>query len=193
MDITKIIFGTHTLSVIENEIEDKVALDSLKQMLTKPPHVITEDISVEASLKSVLAVIKDTHVYIEAAGGIVKNERGEILMIHRRGYWDLPKGKIDAGEQPEEAAVREVEEETGLNNIKLGAYIGATYHTYYMYNMYAIKKTYWYSMEANSELILVPQQEEDIELAQWMDNDKIFSILKDTYENIRNILTQYLL
>jgi ADP-ribose pyrophosphatase YjhB (NUDIX family) len=50
---------------------------------------------------------------VMAAGGLVENEHGEILLIYRKKHWDLPKGKLDAGETLEECAVREVEEETG--------------------------------------------------------------------------------
>ncbi|HRI61402.1 MAG TPA: NUDIX domain-containing protein, partial [Saprospiraceae bacterium] len=58
---------------------------------------------------------------LEAAGGFVRNAENKLLVFFRRGSWDLPKGKIDAGETPEQAAVREVQEETGLVNLKLGA------------------------------------------------------------------------
>lgn len=57
---------------------------------------------------------------IEAAGGVVWRERGdgevEVLLVHRDRYddWSLPKGKLDPGEEHLAAAIREVEEETGL-------------------------------------------------------------------------------
>ena len=70
--------------------------------------------------------------HIGAAGGVVKNDKGEVLMIFRRDSWDLPKGKIDDGESPEEAAVREIQEETGLKDVKLGEFLCHTYHTYEM-------------------------------------------------------------
>ena len=68
---------------------------------------------------------------VQAAGGMVKNEKNETLLIFRRGKWDLPKGKLDKGESLEECAVREVEEETGLKNVKLVSPLIITYHTYH--------------------------------------------------------------
>ncbi len=68
---------------------------------------------------------------IEASGGIVKNEMGQILFIFRNGIWDLPKGKIEVGERKEEAGLREVEEECGFTSLTLGKFIGTTYHLYY--------------------------------------------------------------
>ena len=67
---------------------------------------------------------------LEAAGGMVLNANRELLVIYRRGSWDLPKGKIDPGETKEEAAVREIQEETGLQEVELGNLICSTYHTY---------------------------------------------------------------
>jgi 8-oxo-dGTP pyrophosphatase MutT (NUDIX family) len=60
---------------------------------------------------------------IVAAGGLVFNENKELLMIYRRSKWDLPKGKLDEGETIEECAIREVEEETGVQQIILGKLI----------------------------------------------------------------------
>jgi 8-oxo-dGTP diphosphatase len=53
---------------------------------------------------------------IEAAGGVVVADDGQVLLVHRPRYddWTLPKGKLDRGETFEEAALREVREETGL-------------------------------------------------------------------------------
>jgi 8-oxo-dGTP diphosphatase len=53
---------------------------------------------------------------IQAAGGVVVREDGRVAVVHRQRYddWSLPKGKLDAGETFEQAALREVEEETGL-------------------------------------------------------------------------------
>ena len=68
---------------------------------------------------------------IKAAGGLVQNENNKLLMIFRRGKWDLPKGKLDDGETLEQCAVREVEEETGLTKIKLLTPLLTTFHTYH--------------------------------------------------------------
>ena len=101
---------------------------------------------------------------VEAAGGVVENKIKEILLIHRRGSWDLPKGKIDPGETKEQTAVREVEEETGITGIELGEHIGNTYHIFKTLKSgnYFLKKTYWLKMKALKQPVKV-QKEEDID------------------------------
>lgn len=128
---------------------------------------------------------------IEAAGGIVKNEKEEILMIHRLGYWDLPKGKIEKGESREEAAVREVQEETGVQNIDLQNLIHTTYHTYESKKGKKILKvSYWYIMKT-SDTDLTPQAEEGIEKAVFVNLDSFFSQPRKIYGNILDILDRY--
>src|SRR5215831_16424428 len=56
---------------------------------------------------------------IKAAGGLVLNDHEEVLLIYRRNMWDLPKGKLDEGEKLRAAALREVQEETGLKNLEI--------------------------------------------------------------------------
>ena len=121
---------------------------------------------------------------LEAAGGLVENEAGETLVFFRRGFWDLPKGKIDPGETPEEAAVREVQEETGIQNIDLGPLITTTWHTYRMKDKRILKKTYWYKMDT-SDTELVPQTEEDIEEIKWV---KLEEWLKSEPKMYRSLL-----
>ena len=118
-------------------------------------------------LKALWSDFSSIFKVIEAAGGIVFNEKKEVLVIFRRDFWDLPKGKIDKGESPEEAAVREVQEETGLKNVTLGKHILDTYHTYELKGKRILKKTYWYEMKT-TDTQLIPQQEEDIEQAEWV-------------------------
>ena len=137
------------------------------------------------------SLVKDFNRFykrIEAAGGLVFNKKGEILMIHRRGFWDLPKGKIDKGEGKKEAAVREVQEETGLVHVELGKNIGETFHTYRTKSGKRIlKQTYWYLMETN-DMDLIPQTEEDIEQAIWVDLDTMLATKEPIYKNIVEVL-----
>ncbi len=106
--------------------------------------------------------------HLEAAGGLVLNAGHEMLFIFRRGYWDMPKGKVDEGETVEQAALREVEEETGLHRLALGAKAGETYHTYRLENKKRVlKTTHWYFIES-SDTALTLQSEEDIEKGVWM-------------------------
>lgn len=125
---------------------------------------------------------------IEAAGGLVCNEKEEILFIHRLGFWDLPKGKIDKGEHKKEAAVREVEEETGIQDISLGSELITTYHTYRnRKKKRVLKRTYWYNMTAPNQA-LVPQTEENIELAVWMSMEEFKGKDRIVYKNILKVL-----
>src|SRR4051812_36809134 len=105
---------------------------------------------------------------IMAAGGVVENEKGELLLIFRKKHWDLPKGKLDEGETIEQCAIREVMEETGLKNIFLGELIDVTVHQYEENGDTITKKTAWYKMKGSSLDNLTPQTEEHIEEIKWV-------------------------
>lgn len=123
----------------------------------------------------------------EAAGGYVLNEREELLVFYRRGSWDMPKGKIDPGETPEQAAVREVQEETGLVHLDLGPFLAFTYHTFEHKDKRILKKTWWYRMKT-SDLDLVPQTEEDIEEIRWVEPRTWLESGVVVYPNIREVI-----
>jgi len=127
---------------------------------------------------------------IEAGGGLVLNERGYLLMIYRRGYWDLPKGKRDPGEAIETCAVREVEEETGLSEVQLLKPVGETIHHYLdpFTNLPTQKITYWYSMYATSTQPLIPQSSEDITDIRWVSAAELPQLLKQSFPTIREII-----
>jgi 8-oxo-dGTP pyrophosphatase MutT (NUDIX family) len=131
---------------------------------------------------------------IIAAGGIVINANNEILMIFRRGKWDLPKGKLDENESIEDCAVREVAEETGLENIKLEQYIGKTYHEYFdkWLQEDVVKETCWFKMKVLNSNKLIPQLEEDIEKVEWVGMQDLNMKLQNTYQNIQEIIDKYL-
>lgn len=127
---------------------------------------------------------------IIAAGGLVFNDKDELLMIYRRGKWDLPKGKLDEGERIEDCAVREVMEETGLKEISRGPLLTISYHTYFdkWVGEEVIKETHWYKMTAPGEQSLIPQLEEDIELIRWVNGVALDECLADSYENIVEVV-----
>ncbi len=132
---------------------------------------------------------------IIAAGGLVQNNEGAILMIFRRGFWDLPKGKLDAGESIPECAVREVMEETGLQTITLGSFICMTTHAYFdtWLQKDVIKETHWYAMKASSMLpeTLIPQIEEDIEKIEWVPILELPPYLRQTYPTIQTVFDAF--
>jgi 8-oxo-dGTP pyrophosphatase MutT (NUDIX family) len=156
---------------------------------------------------------------VDAAGGLVKNEKGEYLFIHRLGYWDLPKGKIDGKDKkaspvtlspagkitshsntaPSDegrsypssayhAAVREVKEETGLKSVTVTGELPCTWHIYTRKEKRMLKKTYWFTMEADSHQSLRPQSGEGIFLAKWIGPEGINQILGHTYASIRELM-----
>lgn len=130
-----------------------------------------------------------THfVAIEASGGVVFNSMNELLLIKRMGKWDLPKGKIDAGETSEEAALREVEEECGIGSLKLIKPLASTYHTYKMHNHRFLKVTRWFEMRTNWDKKLIPQAEEQITEAAWFNIKRTNLDALDTYTSIRDLL-----
>lgn len=122
-----------------------------------------------------------------AAGGFVENEKKELLVFLRRGNWDMPKGKIDPGETPEAAAVREVQEETGLKHVNLGALLMYTYHTYEQKGQRILKKTWWYRM-STTDTEVTPQTEEDIEEIRWVQPVTWLSQSPAVYQSIRDVI-----
>lgn len=128
---------------------------------------------------------------VEAAGGLVFNKKEETLLIFRRGYWDLPKGKIDQGESREMAAIREVQEETGLSLLHIEDYLCETNHVYRdKHDRRCIKRTYWYHMKTTDEK-LVPQKEEDIEQAIWVHLASFLTTQPKIYKNILKVIQSY--
>jgi 8-oxo-dGTP pyrophosphatase MutT (NUDIX family) len=125
---------------------------------------------------------------IQAAGGLVKNNEEKILMIFRRGKWDLPKGKLDKGEKIEDCAIREVEEETGLKNVKLHSPLLVTYHTYHEGTKFVLKESHWFSMTITGEQKLIPQTEEDIFDIKWIDQGDVNSYLPKSFPLISDVI-----
>ena len=109
-------------------------------------------------------------------------------MIFRREKWDLPKGKLDAGETIEECALREVEEETGLKNLELRKFLKITFHTYVQFGKHILKETHWYSMIPKGNENLIPQTEEDITETRWVKKTDLKNYLSNTFPAIAEIL-----
>lgn len=135
-----------------------------------------------------------THMFrvIEAAGGIVQNKEGKTLFIRRLGKWDLPKGKIEKGESLEQAATREVQEETALSNLVIQEFVNSTFHIYTERNGEKILKiTYWFKMEYQGADDPVPQLEEGITEVSWKEENEILQdVFPRTFRNIKLILIE---
>ncbi len=130
---------------------------------------------------------------IEAAGGMVFNPKGELLMMLRRGQWDMPKGKLDEGETIEACAVREVEEETGVSNLRLNGKLQTTYHTYSFQGRTVLKPSHWFKMECTGTEDLVPQTEEDITELRWVDKVEAAVLANKAYPSIKEMVEKYYL
>ena len=136
-----------------------------------------------------------THMFkvVEAAGGVVKNQNGDLLFIRRLGKWDLAKGKIEKGESLEQAALREIEEETGLSELILEEFLNTTFHIYTERNGEKILKiTYWFKVNYIGNSTPVPQVEEGISEVSWKNESEITQeVLPMTFQNIKLILNDY--
>jgi len=123
-----------------------------------------------------------------AGGGKVYNTDGEILFIYRNDKWDLPKGKTESKESIEATAIREVEEETGVNGLEIVKPLDTTYHIFKRNGKYKIKVTYWYEMKTTYDGKLSPETKEGITKVKWLNKKKTEKALKNSYANIRSLI-----
>ena len=128
------------------------------------------------------------YLLVKAAGGVVTDDEARVLLIYRRGKWDLPKGKVEENEPIELCAHREVIEETGLNELMLRKPLAITYHTYTEKGKDILKETHWYLFDAPGKQQLQPQLEEDILKVEWVERQKINDYKRNTYLLIRDVL-----
>jgi len=168
---------------------DELNAHTIKTMIheIQQPHVHA-GVLLHSDLEELKKAFQKKFTLIKAAGGLVKNEKDKILMIFRRNRWDLPKGKLDKNEKFEDCAIREVEEETGLKNVKLNLALIVTYHTYHEGTKHVLKESHWFSMTVAGEQKLNPQTEEDISDIKWMNQNEINSYLEKTFPLITDIM-----
>lgn len=122
---------------------------------------------------------------VVAGGGFVVNTKGKVLFIKRNGKWDLPKGKVDKGESIENAALREVMEETGVQDLVVEKFLRTTYHVFRRNGEYRLKQTHWFLMSTDYKGPLLGQREEGIKRVRWKGPIKAAKALKKSYKNIR--------
>ena len=140
--------------------------------------------------KEILKTLKSKIPVSKAGGGLVYNKKGEVLFIFRGGKWDLPKGGTEKGEDIEDTAMREVEEETGVNKLKITKKLQKTYHVFKRNGTYRLKITHWFEMHSDFEGIPLGQIEEGIEKAVWLHPREMPEVLKNSYENIKLLFGQ---
>ncbi|MBP9793676.1 MAG: NUDIX domain-containing protein [Flavobacterium sp.] len=135
--------------------------------------------------KEILNTLKTKIKVNNAGGGLVYNKKGEVLFIFRAGKWDLPKGGMNKNEEIENTAMREVEEETGVNGLKITDKLQKTYHVFKRNGKYRLKITQWFEMHTDFEGTPVGQIEEGIEKVAWLNPEQIEDALKNSFENIK--------
>ncbi|MEL6561482.1 MAG: NUDIX hydrolase [Bacteroidota bacterium] len=180
-----------------NYLDDVLIRNAPKEMIRELFELMTDkklgkvdSVTVEIrDLDKVKEYIKSVFTIVKAGGGVV--EKGdEILLIHRLGKWDLPKGKLERNETPKIGARREVEEETGVI-VELGKKVCSTWHTYTRNKKYVLKKTNWYKMRCIDDTYMSPQEEEDIIDVRWMNTDEVRNALYNSYRTIRYVVQEY--
>lgn len=134
---------------------------------------------------------------VEAGGGLVRTPAPEgngyeYLYIYRNRMWDLPKGKREKGESREENALREVQEETGLKDVRLLDFIASTYHFVSLRNgKTSVKQSNWFEMEVGKRQEPIPQKEEGITEALWLNARAIKERLPLMYASIAYLTEHY--
>ena len=126
---------------------------------------------------------------INAAGGLVRDSTNKILFIKRLGFWDLPKGKLEKGESIDVAAIREVCEECGINDVDLKIITPLTnaFHIYKLNEKVILKNTHWFLMSFVGKYPLTPQTEEDITEIIWVEKEDLSDVLVESYPSIRQV------
>ena len=126
---------------------------------------------------------------VVAAGGFVQHkDEKRYLFIYRNDKWDLPKGRVEKKENIQKAAIREVEEETAVQNVEISGILPTTFHIFKRNNVYKLKKTFWYAMRTDFEGTLEPQTEEGIEKAVWKEEKDFEHLFENAYENIKEVV-----
>lgn len=159
----------------------------LKIMNRFPIKVYVDDSPVPVASEEEWSNFVSGYKVIHAAGGIVRDTDGSVLMIYRLGRWDFPKGKVEEGEDYVEAAVREVREETGATSLEVVCLLPETYHTYNINDTRILKITHWYLMSYSGGGELKPQTEEEISRAEWVGVADVGHKLMDSYRSLKEL------
>jgi ADP-ribose pyrophosphatase YjhB (NUDIX family) len=138
---------------------------------------------------AVLKAFKKKLVLIKAAGGLVHTAEDDLLLIFRRGKWDLPKGKLEDNEDIATCAIREIKEETGVADVQIEQPLCITYHTYHQDGKHILKESHWFLMKAQKQNNLSPQLEEDIEKCEWVPVNQLNPYMENTHASILDVVS----
>ena len=178
-------YSHHDDAVLIDEFDHHTVNTMLHEMRQPKVHA---GIFLHTPLEELRKAFWKKFILIRAGGGLVRNEKGEVLFMFRRGKWDLPKGKQDDGETLEACAVREVKEETGLKEISLEKPLLVTWHTYDDSGKHILKETHWFTMRAAGDQALLPQQEEQITELRWVGKKDFPTMLSNTFPSIVDVI-----
>ncbi len=175
------------------EFTGKSQLEDAYKIFFRNPGILILKIKAAGNFTEACDAFNSMFKRIEAAGGIVRNQRNEYLFIKRLGVWDLPKGKLHKEESKEVGAIREVTEETGLTNLRITKALPSTFHIYTdRKGREVLKETYWFEMIYSNDEIPVPQTEEDITEVRWFRLADLHIPLQNTYSSLKHLLENYL-
>jgi len=186
-----VFIGKEELSTDSNvakakDISDLKALQSLLEKASIEMPVFLTSKNAKKAFKNFFEDFKK----IDAAGGIVQRKE-KYLVIKRKGLWDIPKGRIDSGEDAETACVREIMEECGIHGHQIIHPLTDTYHLMKWNGKPALKRTYWYMLQYDGTKDTVPQTKEDITEAKWMSREKLLGIRSKTFGSITEVLDAF--
>ena len=183
---TSIVKNTDISPLIHSKFSDSsIIIKALKSKKTKCVYYYNSD------SEKLMKHLQKHFPFIEAAGGMVKNNKNQFLLIYRNGKWDLPKGHLNKKEMIVDGAIREVTEETGTLDLVSRSILPTTYHIYKKNGQYLLKKTYWFLMNTSYKGNLKPQIQENIEKAIWKNKDEVKNSMKNMYSNIMLLFNFY--
>jgi 8-oxo-dGTP pyrophosphatase MutT (NUDIX family) len=139
-------------------------------------------------IKHIWKIFRIYFTEVGAAGGLVMHKSGRYLFIEKKGRLDLPKGHIEKGEEPEACALREVSEECGITGHSIVKPICPSYHTYSWEGISYLKKTSWFLMKYDGEMVIKPQASEGITKVQWLFPDELNIIKGDAWLSLMDLI-----
>ena len=176
--------------------EETIFIDDFNQHTVKAmihemelPRIKT-GVFLHEDVDAVLKTFKKKLKLIIAAGGLVHTSENEFLLILRHGKWDLPKGKLDAKESIELCAIREIAEETGLQNHNIEKPLTITYHTYHQDGKHILKESHWFLMNSKKQNVFTPQTEEGITKCEWVPVENITTYMENTHASIIDVVNE---
>lgn len=178
-------YAHHDDAVLIDEFSHPAVNSMIHEMRQPKVHA---GIFVHSDLEELRKAVWKKFVLVQAGGGLIRNGEDQYLFMLRRGFWDLPKGKLDPGETIEHCAIREVMEETGIEGVIMEGPLLITYHTYDDSGKHILKETHWFRMTAPVPGELTPQLEEQITELRWVDVPGMKELLRNTFPSIRDVV-----